>query len=114
VAKIPDFTDSELWVVRTTLQERYGHEVPVHLADTELQLEPVPAAPVEVPALYWRERGAHFIVCKAGSADFRARFFYDPGQHFTPGRERFEDLAGCVVATLQGQADDERTRSGAG
>jgi len=113
VAKIPDFTDSELWVVRTTLQERYGHEVPVHLADTEIRLRPDAAEPVEVPAVFWRERAASFVVCKLGPGGFHARFFYDPSEHFAPGRDHYEDLADCVMATLRAQADDERIRGGA-
>lgn len=38
--KIPDFTDSELWVVRTTLKERYGQEIKIELAVSGLQLNP--------------------------------------------------------------------------
>lgn len=35
---IPDFTDSELWVVRSTLKERYGKEIELQMADTEVAL----------------------------------------------------------------------------
>jgi len=38
MSAIPDFTDSELWVVRTTLRERYGHDVEIQLADSELRV----------------------------------------------------------------------------
>jgi hypothetical protein len=33
---IPDFTETELWTLRTTLNERYGRPVEIELADTEM------------------------------------------------------------------------------
>ncbi len=35
---IPDFTETELWVVRTTLKERYGKDIPIELAEAEIML----------------------------------------------------------------------------
>jgi hypothetical protein len=40
MSSIADFTKSELWIVRTTLVERYGKEIELRLADTELRLNP--------------------------------------------------------------------------
>ncbi|MBI3545649.1 MAG: hypothetical protein HY081_03515 [Gammaproteobacteria bacterium] len=34
--EIPDFTDSERWVVRSTLKERYGKDIDLPMADTEV------------------------------------------------------------------------------
>ena len=35
MGQIPDFTDTELWIIRSTVKERYGRDVPVELAETE-------------------------------------------------------------------------------
>ncbi len=31
---MPDFADTELWVVRSTLKERYGHDIELEFAQT--------------------------------------------------------------------------------
>lgn len=37
MAEIPDFSDSDLRVIRGTLSERYGKGVAIELADAELR-----------------------------------------------------------------------------
>ncbi len=37
--KIPDFNDTEIWRVETTLTERYGKKVTVELANAEIRLD---------------------------------------------------------------------------
>lgn len=66
MSAIPDFTEAEYKLAAALLFDRYGKLVPVQLADSELQLGTDPAQLVLCPALYWNERGAHFVVCKAG------------------------------------------------
>jgi len=65
---IPDFTEAEYKRVAALLFDRYGKLVPIQLADSELQLGTDPAQLALCPALYWNERGAHFVVCKAGES----------------------------------------------
>jgi hypothetical protein len=55
---IPDFTDSELKLVSSSLFERYGKLVPFQLADSELQLDAASAEPTLCTTIYWAERGA--------------------------------------------------------
>jgi hypothetical protein len=38
LATIPDITDTEQWVLRTTLRERYGRDLELQLADAEIRL----------------------------------------------------------------------------
>ncbi|TCK19419.1 hypothetical protein DFR30_2730 [Thiogranum longum] len=33
--RVPDFTDNELWIIRSTLQERYGGTPELRPAETE-------------------------------------------------------------------------------
>jgi hypothetical protein len=35
---IPDFSDSELWIIKSTLAERYGTAPEINLAETEMRL----------------------------------------------------------------------------
>jgi hypothetical protein len=110
MSQIPDFTDTDLWVVRTTLAERYGKDVELHLADVEIRLTPGSDELTEVPALFWRERDASFMICRLGENRFRPQFFYTPGEQFSTDRDNYDNLAECITALLQCQADDERGR----
>ena len=38
LATTPDITDTEQWVLRTTLRERYGRDLELQLADAEIRL----------------------------------------------------------------------------
>ena len=56
--KIPDFTETELWAVRSTLKERYGKEVEPQMADTEVMLGGADGM-AWCPALFWSAKGAN-------------------------------------------------------
>jgi hypothetical protein len=109
---IAQFTDSEQKLVKQLLAERYGHPVELDLADVELQLDPSSTALTDCPALYWKERGAEFIVCKTGESRYRCQFMYSANEQFGTGREVFDDLLDCIVTVLRVQADHEGTRAG--
>ena len=102
---IEDFTDSELWIIRTTLEERYGAPVEPQLADTELRLNPYDTALTLCPAAYWEHEGCHFIVCKTGSPRSRCQFYYRVHEMYGTGVEEYDDLSECMVTLLQVQAD---------
>lgn len=110
VAAIPGFTDTELWVVRSAVNERYGREIRIDLADTELPLEPSAATLAVCPSLYWAERGANFVISKVGGNAYRCQFFYSVREQYGTGRETYTDLGDCVQRLLQAQADHERER----
>ena len=76
MSAIEDFTDSELWIIRTTLEERYGEKIDPRLADTELRLNPYATELTVCPAAYWEHDGCHFIVCKTGAPRYRCQFYY--------------------------------------
>lgn len=111
MAQIPDFTETELWIVRSTLKERYGREVELELAEAELRLSPEAQTLTPCPTVFWSERGAHFVICKLGDNHFRPQFYYRGYQQFGTGRDRYDNLAECVTTVLQVQADHERERS---
>ena len=63
---VADYSDNDRQLVAQILFERYGRLVPLQSADVELQLDPASEALTACPALYWEERGAHFVVIKTG------------------------------------------------
>ena len=105
MSAIEDFTDSELWVVRTTLEERYGEKTELMLADIELRLNPYATELTVCPAAYWEHKGCHFMVCKSGDSRYRCQFYYRVHQMYGTGVEEYDDLSECVVTLLQVQAD---------
>ncbi len=108
--QIPDFSETELWVIRSAVNQRYGKTVELQLADSELKLDP--AAPIlsTCPTVFWAERGASFVVCKIGEERYRSQFFYSNRDQYGTGREVYDDLAECVTILLQVQSDHERDK----
>lgn len=109
----PDFTQNELRDIAEIVQRRYGADVALELADSELLLDPLEDAMTECPTVYWRARGAQFVVFKVADARYRCQFFYADADHYGTGRDEYDDLATCVLTLLRVQADHERDRAGA-
>lgn len=108
---IPDFTTAEQELVAELLQRRYAKPVSVHLADSELQLDPASSELTSCPTFYWSERGAQFVVCKVADSRYRCQFFYSDGEQYGTGRAEYDDLENCVTTLLQVQSDHERQSS---
>jgi len=111
MSAIEDFTESELWIIKTTLEERYGKPIEPILADTELRLNPYATELTTCPAAYWEHEGCHFIVCKTGSPRYRCQFYYRNYEMYGPNVNEFDDLSECMVTLLQVQADHETSRT---
>lgn len=109
---VPDFTEAERALVAELLLQRYGKAVPTELADSELQLDAASTDLTLCPALYWSERGAHFVVCKVGPGRFRCQFFYTDADQYGTGHEEYTDLRRCVLTLLRVQADHESQSAG--
>jgi hypothetical protein len=105
MSTIEDYTDSELWLIKSTLKERYGKDVDIQLADIELRLNPYATELTPCPAAYWEDEGCHFIVCKSGDSRYRCQFYYRVHQMYGTGVEEYDDLSECTVSLLQVQAD---------
>ena len=105
MSQITDFSESELWIIHTTLAERYSETVEIKLADAELRLNPYSSELTSCPVAYWEKDGCHFVVFKTGEHSYRSQFYYRIHQMFGTGIEEFDDLSECVVTLLQVQAD---------
>ena len=109
---IADFDSAERWVIESALKERYGHIVPIELADSELKLDPDAPVLTACPSVFWSERGCNFLIFKTGEDRYRSQFFYSDEEQYGTGRAEFDELAECVGLLLKLQADHEKERQG--
>lgn len=112
MTKVPDFTATEVWIIQSTVNERYGTEIELQLADSEFQIDPEKPEKSLCPVVFWHERGANFVIIRAGENRFRCQFFYTPSEQLGTGVEEYTDIAECTVALLQIQTDNEREPGG--
>ena len=90
---IPHFDDSELWVIRVTLRERYGEEREYELADCELQLDPSDPT----LTLFWSARDCNFVVFKVAEQHSVVSSLYGGHEQFGTGQKQYNDLAASVT-----------------
>jgi hypothetical protein len=103
---IPDITDTEQWILKTTLRERYGRDSELQLADAEIRLHASDRELTICPVVVWQvEDGCNFVIFKSGERRYRCQFFYKPYKQMGTGVDEYDDLAECAVALLQTQAD---------
>jgi hypothetical protein len=111
---IPAYTETELWIVRQTLKERYGEDIRLEVATGEVRLDPSERVLTTCPALYWQARGANFVIVKVGTDRYRAQFYYRGFEQFATGKLDFDNIGDCIVTLLQVQSDHERERAAHG
>lgn len=105
MAEIPDISETELWIINTTLQERYGRLMDIELADAEIRLSPADRELSNCPVVYWQSDGCNFVVFKSGDRKYRCQFFFRNYQQYGTGRHEYDELSECIVDLLQTQAD---------
>lgn len=104
---LPDFTETELKVIKDTLKERYDEPVEVQCADSELRLHPGDRELTICPVVYWVVGKCHFVICKTGQTNFRCQFFYSVREEYGTGTDEYTDILDCIVTLLHVQADHE-------
>ncbi len=104
---IPDFTETELWVVQTTLKERYGKDIPIELAEAEVMLGGE-AGLAWCPTLWWFAKGASFAIIKLGEKRYRPIFSYHPETQIGTGTDTYDEVGDAIVDVLQVEADHMR------
>lgn len=110
--QIPDITDHEMWLVQSTLNERYnGTEVKAQKVDIELRLSPADRELTNCPAMYWEEGKCRFIIAKThedkrtGNRLYYSQFFYSMRHNYGTEEHEHKDLGDCVVNLLKLQED---------
>ncbi len=108
MSQVPDFTEAEQWSVATTLKERWPDQPPeVQLADVEIRMHPQDRELTVCPAIFWEFGTTSFVIIKVGEKAYRSQFYYRGFQQYGTGKTEFDDIADCVVTTLQVHADKE-------
>ena len=106
MTSVPDITNTEQWVIKTTLRERYGRDWEFQLADADIRVHPADRELTSCPVIVWQsDDGCTFVIFKAGERKYRCQFFYKPYKQLGTGTDEYDDLAECAVAVLQAQAD---------
>lgn len=105
---IPAFTVTEIATIRELLNEHGQLDVEVQLVDREVASGPNAAQPTVCPAVHWHHHGANFVVTKAGTSNFRTRFFYTPHEQYDTGQREYDDLRRCVIAVLHKYSSHHR------
>ena len=104
--KIPDITETEAWIVQTTLKERYGRETEYQLADADIRLQASDRELTSCPVIFWQaDDGCSFAIFKTGDRNYRCQFYYKPYKQMGTGVAEYDDLSECIVSVLQAQAD---------
>jgi len=103
--EIADIKDSELWIIKTTIKERYGEDKELQLADGEIRLAPSDRELTSCPMVIWEADDCHFVIMKSGDRKYRCQFFYRGYQQYGTGVYEYDDLTECTVGLLQAQAD---------
>lgn len=105
-------TTTELWLVNTTLRERYGQSIEIEQGDADIRLSPADRELTTCPMLHWQFDQCHFVIFKVGDQRYRCQFFYRLYQQYGTGRQEYNDLAECMVDLLQVQADHDAQERG--
>jgi len=112
MAEIPDITETEEWIINTTLRERYGKDKEVQYADADIRLNPSDRELSTCPVFYWQDKDCNFVIFKTGERNYRSQFFYRSYQQFNTGVREYDDLSECAVTILQVQADQSAQEEG--
>jgi len=110
---IPDITETEQWIVETTLKERYDQDVELQFADAEIRLNPADRELTSSPVFVWEVEDCHFVIFKTGERRYRCQFYYRGYQQYGTGVHEYDDLTECAVSLLQAQADHVAEQRGA-
>ena len=109
---IPDITSHEIWLIQSTLNERYGKgKVEAQTVDVELRLSPADKELTPCPAVYWEEGKCRFIIAKTmennrtGDRLYYSQFFYSMRHNYGTDHHEYKDLGDCVVNLLKLQED---------
>jgi hypothetical protein len=107
---IPGFTASDLSLARATLKERFGFDVDVQEAETEVRLNAGDRELAQCPAIYWQVEKCSFVVAKTGPAGYRAMFFYSIKDRFGTAKEEYDNLGDCLITLLKVQEIEHERR----
>ncbi|WP_148103032.1 hypothetical protein [Sulfuriflexus mobilis] len=72
--KIPDFTDSQIWTVESTLAARFKKKIETQIIDSENRLHPHDRELPPVTGLYCEANDGHFVIFQTDRSNTAASF----------------------------------------
>lgn len=106
--KIKDFSDTDIWTVQQTLDERWTKsKTEIQLAELEVRLRSADRELSICPALYWEHEESHFVIFKIGRSTYKTQFYYKGREQYGTAVPSFDNVLDCVVTVLQVHADLE-------
>ncbi|MGD2117974.1 MAG: hypothetical protein PVG66_06430 [Chromatiales bacterium] len=70
MAEIADIKDSEMWIIKTALKQRYGKDMENQIADAEIRLSPSDRELGSCPMALREADDCHFVAAKASASAF--------------------------------------------
>lgn len=103
---IPDIDDTELWVKRAGLRERYGHAIRFHMAAAEVRLWPFGRALTPSFATHWQADDRRpFVIVESGARCCRCQFFCKPYEQMDAGTAVCDNLVECANLLVKAGLD---------
>ncbi len=110
--KIKDFSESDIWTIQQTLDERWGKDkVELQLADVEIRLRPGDRELSTCPAIFWEFEDSNFVVFKIGRSTYKTQFYYKGRDQYGTAVPSFDNILDCIVTVLQVHADLESAKA---
>ncbi len=109
--KIKDFSETDIWTVQQTLDERWGKgKTELQMADVEVRLRSTDRELSTCPAIFWEYDTSNFVIFKMGRSTYKTQFYYRGFEQYGTAVPSFDNILDCVVTVLQVHADLERER----
>ncbi len=109
---IPDFSEQQVSAIQQLINQRYKEDIELHLADSEVQIDPEIPGTTVCPILFWNARECNFVVMRTGEDQYRAQYFYNPHDQYPTQQGYFTTAEDCASAVLREQSDYEREAEG--
>ena len=110
--KIKDFSESDIWTIQQTLDERWGKDkVETQLADVDIRLRPGDRELSTCPAVFWEFEDSNFVVFKIGRSTYKTQFYYKGRDQYGTAVPSFDNILDCIVTVLQVHADLESEKA---
>jgi hypothetical protein len=112
MTEIADFSQSEVWTVRTTRPGRCGAAPELQFADADVRASATDRELASCPVIVRPADGCNPVLFETGDRRYRCPFFCKPYEHFGSGVREHSDLSERHVALLQAQADQSAEERG--
>ncbi len=110
--KIKDFSETDVWTVQQTLDERWGKDkTELQFADVDVRLRSADRELSTCPALFWEYKESNFVIFKIGRSTYKTQFYYKGRDQYGTSVPSFDNVLDCIVTVLQVHADLERGKS---